>query len=148
MADYGAAIRGVGGAVSDLYGAEGAAATAGSYGTAATIAERNAKIVRGATEIKNIQTQRQIFQAIGAQKAQVGGAGFAESGSALDILRSSASQGAIMKAVNEENGFIQEQSYLEQANMFGGMQKAAQASSKGQEAAGVISIVGAIAALF
>ena len=148
MANYGQAIGDVGGAVSDLYGAKGALATAGSYGEAQTIAEQNAKIVKQATEIKNIQIGRETYRTLGAQQAEVGGAGFAASGSALDLLRSSASQGAMEKAINEENGIIQEQSYLEQAGLFGGMQKAAKASAGGQTAGAIVSMVGAVAALF
>jgi hypothetical protein len=45
---------------------------------------------------------------LGGQEADVAGAGFSEGGSALDLLRSSASQGALTHAVLGQQGLITE----------------------------------------
>ncbi len=127
-----------GGAVTALFGAAGSRAAAGSYDEAERIARENAALARQATRIKEMQLSRNIFQTLGEQKAQVSSAGFEESGSALDILRSSASQGALTKAINEEQGTITANAYEEQAAQFAGMAKSARSSAIGQGIAGVI----------
>jgi len=138
--DFGAGD--LGGAVSSLFAAKGAYASASSYGEASNIAEQNALLTREATKIKEQQLQRQIYQSLGATKAQVGGAGFAASGSALDILKSSASQGAITKAMVSEQGAITELSYEEQAAQFRGMQNAALSTAQGEDIGGAIQGIG------
>jgi hypothetical protein len=140
MANIAAGLTDIGGAVSDLFGAKGARAAAGSYEEAKRIAEENAAIAAQATKIKLTMEDRQIFRTIGAQEAQVGGAGFAASGSALDLLRSSASQGALTKAITVEQGKITENSYRAQAQQFGGMAEAAKASTIGQGLAGLLNL--------
>ena len=131
-------LSSIGGAVSDLFGAKGATASADSYMSAAAIAEQNAVLAKQATGIKETQTSRQIFQTIGAQKAAVGGAGFAASGTALDLLRSSASQGALSKAMIANQGAITENAYAEQAGAFKGMASASKAAATGNEIGGII----------
>jgi hypothetical protein len=142
MADSGFTAQNVavdaGGAVQALFGAAGSAAAAGSYDEAERIARQNAIIAREATRVKGIQIQRSIFKTLGQQQADVSGAGFAASGSALDLLRSSASEGAMTKAINEEQGTITANAYEEQAAQFAGMAKAARSSSLGQKIGGAI----------
>lgn len=147
MADFQNAAIDAGGAVSSLFGARGARSSAGSYDEARRIAEENARIARSATAIRDMQLKRTIFKTLGGQQAQVAGAGFAASGSALDLLRDSAAQGAHARAINEAQGAITVNSYLEQAGMFGGMSDAARASAQGQGIAGLIQTGGAVAAL-
>jgi hypothetical protein len=112
------------------------------------LAEENALLTAQATKVKLEQQQRQIFGVLGTEKAQVAGAGFAASGSALDILRSSASQGALAKAVTTETGAIQETSYREQAAQFGAMKDAANTSAIGQSVAGLLQLGGAGFSIF
>lgn len=147
MANFQNAAIDAGGAVGALFGARGARASARSYSEAQRIAEENAQIARSATTIRDTQLQRTIFKTLGTQEAQVAGAGFSASGSALDILRDSASQGAHARAINQAQGAITENSYLEQAGMFGGMADAAKASAQGQGLAGLLQIAGTVAAL-
>jgi len=147
MASYQTALTDVGGAVTDLFGARAARASVGSYSEAATIAEQSAAFARQATAIKGMQLNRQVYQALGKEQAQVGGAGFAASGTALDLLRSSSEQGALTKAINEEQGTITSNSYEEQAIQFRGMADAAKNSASGQELGSIIMGVGAVAAL-
>jgi len=138
----------VGGAVTALFGAAGSRASAGSYDEAERIARENAALARQATRIKDIQITRQIYQVTGQQQAEVAGAGFASSGSALDLLRSSASQGAITKAINEEQGVITANAYEEQAAQFAGMAKAARSSAEAQGIGGLLQAGGAGYALY
>lgn len=142
--EFSTALSDLGGAVSDLFGAKGATASAGSFSQAASIAEQNAALTGQATRIRETQEARQIYRTIGGQKASVGGAGFAESGSALDLLRSSVSEGALTKAITEEQGAITENSYAEQAGQFRGMASAARSSATGQTIGGLIQGAGGL----
>lgn len=145
-ANYAQALSDTGGAVSDLFGAAGSRKAAGSYGEAATIAEQNALIAENATKIKETQLNRQIYQTIGTQQSDIAGAGLAESGSALDLLRSSAEQGSLAKSLATQQGAITENSYKEQAQQFNSMADAANGTSTAQTIGGVLQIVGAVAA--
>jgi hypothetical protein len=96
-----------------------------NYTQAAAFATQNEQFTAMSTGIKEAQQNREITQSIGRTQAQVAGAGFAESGSALDILRSSAQQGSIAKAVTSEQGQIAEAGYAEQAQSYTNMATAA-----------------------
>lgn len=146
--DFQTAFTDTGGAVTALFGASGSKAAAGSYDEAQRIAQQNAALAKQATRIKDIQLQRHVFKTLGQQQADVAGAGFASSGSALDLLRSSASEGAMTRAINEEQGTITSNAYEEQAAQFGGMAEAARASAKGQGIGGLLQAGGAGYALY
>lgn len=143
VGDFASGAADLGGAVTDLFGARGARSSAGSYEEAERIANENAVLAGAATRTKALLLQRQITKGLGSTQAQVAGAGFAASGSALDIMRDSASQGAITKALNEEQGAITVNSFREQANQFGAMAKAAKSSSRLQELGGIFNLAGA-----
>ena len=145
---YSQALSSAGSAVSDLFGSEGSSAAAASYSQAAQIAEANVGLAQQQTQIQETQEARQIYQTIGAEQSQVGGAGLSASGSALDILRSSQSQGALTKAMTAEQGAITENSYAEQAGLYSGLAGAANASATGELIGGVIQAGGAGYALY
>lgn len=126
MAGIGEIITQVGGAVGDLFGSGGASAEAKSYTGAATLAQQNAALTSASTRIQETQLARQITQTEGTQFADVGGAGFTEGGSALDLLRSSASQGALAKSLTNIQGAVNENAYAAQAGAY----TAAAASAK------------------
>src|SRR5436305_2093773 len=86
-----------GGAVSDLFKGFGDAVEGKNYDLAATLADKNARYTEMSTQVKQMQAQRALTMGLGETKADVAGAGFAESGSALDLLRDSASQGALQQ---------------------------------------------------
>lgn len=140
--DISGALTDFGSAVSDLFGSQAAGASAGSYLQAAAIADQNAKIATASTNTQEMQETRQLYKTLGTQEAQVGGANFAESGTALDLLRDSASQGATAKALTAEQGAITINSYEEQAGIFSGMANAASASGNAQAIGGVLSAAG------
>lgn len=132
-------ITDISGAVSDLFAssadstkaqglrlkAQGDAIEGQDYDLAATLAGQNEQFAATSTAIKQAQNDRQIYQTIGGQQADVAGAGFAASGSALDLLRDSASQGALTKAVAGQQGLITEAGYTEQQQSYQNLSKAA-----------------------
>lgn len=139
MAFGASTISDIGGAVSDLFAssadrskaqglrlkAQGDAIEGQDYDLAASLAGQNEKFTETSTAIKQAQNDRAIYQTIGGQQADIAGSGFAASGSALDLLRDSASQGALTKAVAGQQGLITEAGYTEQQQSYQNLSKAA-----------------------
>jgi hypothetical protein len=146
------------------------------YGEAATAADVNAQYTAQSTAVQQAQADRALFLNVGETKADVAASGFGEGGSAGDILRSSASQGALNHAVLGQQGLITEAGYEQQAQSYRTMQQAsglasqedilaaqgeqqtaagyeaaAQAdrtAAKGSDIAGILSAVAGVASLF
>lgn len=114
----GMAVQSIFGAKASGIMAQGYRDSAGSYGEAADIARKNAKIVEQSTELKTLQTDRQIYKVIGGQQSDVAGAGFAASGSALDLLADSQAQGELTRSLVELQGEIDQNAYLQQATAY------------------------------
>lgn len=148
MATAGAIAGGIAGAAGDLFGglfaAKGNKAEAQAYGVASDFAKQNAVISQEAGTIKEAQTQRQIFKTVGAQEAQVAGAGLAESGSAQYLLQNSVAQGSLEKAIVNEQTQINVTGYQQQAAQFKGMQDAATAAAHGSTIGGIFGAIGSI----
>lgn len=129
------ATSGLFGAAGDIFGgfeaSLGSKASAAQYGYAQQFTKEQ-------TAISAQAAQRNIYQSLGAAKANVAGSGFQLGGSAGDILRSTAAQGALTKGVISAQGAAQEQSYLQQ-------QKQAKAAGTGQLIGGILKGVGEIA---
>lgn len=150
------------GAVGDLFAAEGHRSKAEgdrieaeNYDLASSLALKNAQFTETSTAIKEGQIDRQNFKMIGGQQADIAGAGFAASGSAIDLMRESASQGALTKAVAGQQGLITEESYKEQSTSYQNMAKAARlaadaedTAATGAEITGAIKGIASIATLF
>lgn len=155
-------ISGISGAVSDLFAADAHRAKAQgdrfeaqNYDLASALATQNEKFTETSTAIKQSQLDRENFKMLGGQAADVAGAGFAASGSALDLMRDSASQGALTKAVGAQQGLITEAGYKEQAESFTTMSQAARMAADAEEHAatgamitGGLKAVGSIVSLF
>lgn len=137
-------INSAGQAVQDLFSGEGATAEANSYTTAAQLAEQNASLSATSTRIQSTQTARQILQTEGTQVADVAGAGFTESGSALDLLRSSASQGALQQSLTNIQGAINENAYAAQAGAYKGAAAAANENATANQIGAISAIGGAL----
>src|SRR4051812_24601285 len=121
-------ISSIGSAVNDLFSADahrtkaqGLRLEAGNYDLAAGYANQNEKFTELSTGIKQSQLDRDLYKTIGGMGADVAGAGFAASGSALDLMRDSAAQGALIKAVGAEQGLITEEGYQVQAQTYQNM---------------------------
>ena len=162
MAFGNATFTDAGGAASDLFAgigdkakAQGDFAEASNYTLASNLATTNANFTQTSTAIKEAQQQRETTMTLGGQQADVAGAGFAESGSSLDLLRDSASQGALSHAVLGQQGLITEAGYQEQAQSYQTMATAATAAGNAENQAatfaditGAIKGVAAVASIF
>jgi hypothetical protein len=60
---------------------------------------QNEAYTEQSTRIQQKQLDRQVTQTIGGQAASVAGAGFSSGGTALNLMRDSASQGALARGV-------------------------------------------------
>lgn len=136
-------FSGLFGAAGDFAAAAGHHLEANSYRTARNYANQNATIAREAGDIRLEQTGRQIYRTLGAQSASYAGAGLSGGGSADSVLRSSVSQGALEKAIVNEQTQINVTGYKAQAAQFSGMASAADAAAVGSVAAGIGGIFGA-----
>lgn len=139
---FGGASSAVGGGVSDLFAAQGDRAKgmgdlfeAGEYDLAAKYADQEAAFTKESTAIQTMQAERQMYKSLGQTTADVAGAGFATAGSAMDILRESASQGALQQAVLQRQGLITEAGYEEQAQSFRSMEAAADMAASAEKKA-------------
>lgn len=121
-----------GGAVKDLFDIysirarmQGLKLEAANYKDASRMSLQNAEFAKENTQIQSAQETRQIFQGLGKTEATIAGAGFDDSGSGLDLLRSGAEQGALEKALIERQGQITEAGYETQAKAYSNMAAAA-----------------------
>jgi hypothetical protein len=152
----------IGGAVSDLFAvgaykakAAGAQIEGQEYQLAAGLARKNVEFTKESTAIQEAQASRKIAMSLGTTEAEVGAAGFQQKGSALDILRSATEQGALTKAVTQQQGLITQAGYEEQAASYDLMAQAAQIAAQADQKAaqgsmisGIIKGVAAGATLF
>jgi hypothetical protein len=157
-----AAFSNFGGAVSDLFAASGDRAKAQgdlieaqNYDLASTLALQNEQFTQTSTAIRQAQIDRNTTQVLGEQQADVASAGFAESGSSLDLLADSARQGALTKAVAGEQGLITEAGYQEQSQSYQNLAQsariAADAKNKAAEGStftGIIKGLAGVASIF
>lgn len=137
-------INSIGSAVSDLFAAQGDQAEATNYEQASALSTEEANFTESSTNISEMAAARQITQAIGGVKAAYGGNGIStSSGSALDVLGSSAQQGAVTKAAINSQGAQQEYQYREQAISYNNMAAAAESAASGSDiAAGISGLAG------
>lgn len=157
-ADLQGGFSGLGGAVSMLYSGEGAGIQAGYERKAASTLRKSADMARAAgdisaesTRIKTLQANRQIAGVIGGQQADVAGAGFSASGSALDLLADSQRQGDLTKYLLEKQGEIDTNQFEQQAMAYEAsattQEGAAEAHDKQAESSGISAAISGIAGL-
>lgn len=129
MAFGNATFQDFGGAVNDLYSgnaaqqrgyikAEGDFVEAANYKDASALATQNAQFTEASTNIKDVMAERNIYRTISSQQAGFALSGVLESGSALDIMRSSAAEGALTRSLVQAQGQITEAGYKEQATSY------------------------------
>lgn len=140
-------IGSLGGAVQDIFGSEahklkaqGLRLEAQNYDEASVFARQNAEFAKISTGMKLAQQDREIYKTLGGIEADVAGAGFAASGSGLDILRDSASQGALLKAAASTQGLIQEEGYQVQSRSYTRMGEAARLAASAEDNAAEASL--------
>jgi hypothetical protein len=144
MAFGAATFTDLGGAASDIFSgitgseslqikAQGDLAEGRSYDLAAALALQNEQFTQTETGVKQMQNDREVYQTISGEQAGIAGGGLAESGSALDLLRSSASQGALSHALIGQQGLITEAGYQEQHDSYVNMSAAAKQAAQSEE---------------
>lgn len=132
----------IGAAANDLFSidthrtkAKGLRIEAGNYDRSAGFSEQNSKFTEMSTGLKTMQLDRDLFKSLGGITADVAGAGFASSGSALDILADSARQGALTRAVATEQGLITEEGYKVEGENYKAMGEAARMAADAEDRA-------------
>lgn len=129
------------------------------YTLAANLAQQNEQYTKTSTGIQEAQQNRQITQATGRTTAEVAGAGFANSGTSLALLRSNAQQGAIAQSALSQQGLMTEAGYQEESTAYTNMAteateasnltaSAAKTAETGDIIGGVLKGAAAIATLF
>lgn len=98
--------------------ATGLDAEAAGFDKAASLEDQNSKYALVSGNIQDIAATRKIYQSMSGSSSDIAGAGFAESGSGLDILRSSAEQGALTHAMIGVQTDITENTYQAQAGAY------------------------------
>ena len=154
MAIGGGTFSDIGGGISDLFAASadrskaaGDLFEAQNYDLAAKYADQEAEFTKESTAIQTMQAERQIYSSMNQTCADIAGGGFAASGSGLDILAQSASQGALQQAVIQRQGLITEQGYGEQAQSYRTMEQAANMAAGAEISAG-FKFAAAVGSLF
>ena len=138
----------IGAGISDLFGAAGDKAEANAYGKAAALATQNAGFEAESGAIQQAQTNRKIFQTVGAQETGVAAGGFSQTGSARSLFANSAAQGALQKQVLEVQTDINVNSYKAAAEAYKGQQAAANMAAKAGTVGGIASLIGGVAGIF
>lgn len=113
--------------------ATGDLAEASNYDIAGNLAGENEQFSKTSTAIQQMQQLRSNEAQVGTQKADIGASGGTTGGSALDILRDSASQGAMAKAVLGQQGLITEAGYKEQQESYETMASTARTTAAGED---------------
>lgn len=86
-----------------------------AYERAAAIADYNAGIEGIAGEIRLLQEERELNRSLGATRAATAAAGFKESGSTIDLLRSSMQDNYLAQALTRTQTALDQAGYIEQA---------------------------------
>lgn len=139
--DIGAGVSDIFQGFADQTKAQGDILEGQAYGQAAQLALQNEQYTKESTAIQEAQKSRELNLSLGRTTSEVAGGGFSLSGSALDILRSSASQGSLAKAVVGQQGLITEAGYQEQASSYQLMQQAANKAASAENTASIGSFV-------
>jgi hypothetical protein len=121
-----------------------------AYNTVGAIAAENATVEGVAGNIKQLAANRQVNVTLGSQRAAVASAGFANSGSSLDIMKSSIQQGYLNQQIIQTQTALTQGGFLEegaaaQAEAAGGQvaSNAALSLSQAQAAAGQLATANA-----
>lgn len=119
--------------------------------TAEQLEDQNITEAAVSGKIQDIQTQRKIYMSESGTRSDVATAGLAESGNALDILRSSAEQGALtigmqdtQTAINENNYREQALAYHMEATQAGSEANAARSAASAAQTGGILGGIGGI----
>lgn len=141
-------ISNIGGAVADIFGGLGAKQSAGTYREAAKIAGTNAVLADEGAKIRSYQIDRKAYQTVSGQQADVASAGFGASGSALDLLRDSTTQGHLGVAASDIQGAIDVNTFKQAQTAYNGQAAAADTAATGDFIGSALKLVAGVASLF
>lgn len=148
MADFQSGFGFIGGAVGDLFSAGGRREAAGGLDKAAALAEKSAELTEYAGKIKTVQTAREAYRVIGGQRADVAAAGFAEKGSALDLLRSSSQEAALALGLVKTQANIDKNDFIAMAANYRSQAQQQRTAAQGDFFGGAIKAIAGIASFF
>lgn len=145
MAVSAAGFADIGSAASSIFSGVGQLQSSKGYKQAAAYAGDNAEIAQQAANIQSLMATRQVYKTIGGQQADIAGAGLANSGSATDLLRSSAQQGSLTKQLVSAQGAINVLGYQAEQASYESMAASAKTSGIGGLLGGAVKIGAAVA---
>lgn len=119
----------LGAAKADKLTAGGYTQAAASYQQATDLTNEAADVADASQNIQEMQNERNIFKTLGGQQSDIAGAGLQNSGSALDIMRDSASQAGLSRQLLGTQGAINQLGYQKEAASYQGLKGTAEASA-------------------
>jgi len=131
--------------------AEGYRKEAQGFRDAANLEGFNIAYAGASGQLQDFAAARQIYKSESGTRADVAGAGFSGQGSAGDILRESAQQGAMQRsiigtqtAINENTYKIQQTAYNAEADQADAAASAAEAQASAASTGGIMDAIGGV----
>lgn len=146
MPDFQSGFGLLGGAVQDIFGAKGHKQAAAGYDRAAGFSDEAARLSEQSGRIKQTMLARDAYRVIGGQQADVAGAGFSASGSALDLLRSSASEASLAASLTKIQSDIDTNDFIAQGDAYRSRASQERNAGKGDAFGAIIKGIAAVAA--
>lgn len=146
--DLGAGISGIGAGIGSLFSAQGDKQAAAGYDKAAASERTNADIARASLGVQEAAITRDLYKTAGGQRSDVAGAGFKMSGTAMDLARDTARQGGLATALTVNQGAIDIQGHVAQADAYSAEAQAARTAAKGAGISGIFGIATGVLSLF
>lgn len=138
----------IGSGIQDIFAAGGLKQDAASLDKAAAMEDVNAKLTEASTDIQHAAAERDIYKVLGGQASDIAAAGFTMSGTALDLARDSARQGAITQSLIEVQGNIDTQTHLIQAQNLRAQAASARSAANASMFGGIMNIGLGVLSLF
>lgn len=127
-----------------IFGGLAAFDAAEGYTKAAEYAGKSADITALSTKLQVVQKERETYGVLGGQRADIAASGGFATGSALDIIKSSAQQASLSKQLIANQGLITELGFRAQESAYGAQASAAEMQGYGQMIGGALDAVSAI----
>lgn len=140
-------ITSFGAAADALFGQKANKLSAAGYREAAASSRKNEEYSKMSTDIKLMQADRAITKTIGGQQADVASSGFAQSGSALDILADSMREGELTRTLVETQGDIELNNIQMQTRSFELQADAAETAAKRSGLSAIINGISGVLSL-
>jgi hypothetical protein len=123
--------------------AEGLETEATNDTAAAALATQDAEVASENLGVQEYQEERALSKAQGTTESEYAAGGFQTSGTAVDVLRSNAQEGAMQEAVTNIQGQSTIEGYQEQATAYENLASYASSAAGKEKELGVVGAVGA-----